>query len=123
MISIKLLGEVFGKKISEISTSDREARERGYLCINGIFVIFEDNRDIMINIYELADKCKEWAFKQGTSIRTARSFKVDGYLIELFQDYDPMFDTVDLKYSRYNESEIEGIFEACEFILDNKVAF
>ena len=65
------------------------------------------------NIYELANKCKEWARLKGRSLRSnpswddCKKYECDD------RDYDdmPMF-------IEYTEPEV--IFKACQWILDNK---
>lgn len=71
------------------------------------------------NIYELAYKCKEWAYSRGYTLqiiwmsRTKDKiwYEVDVWTIE------PMLNK---KRVSEEETEPEAIFQACQWILDNK---
>ncbi len=126
MISKELLSKLLNKKVTEVSTSDREARERGYHTISGIFIIFEDNRDVMINIYELAHKCKEWAFINGFVLSSYKQFEDDNepihWICEWYSNESKVcFECSSHEYSwKEASSEPAAIFKACQWILDNK---
>ena len=62
MISKELLSEVINKKIQHIVTDTKEIhyKIRSDVKTTEIAVYYE-NRWNIINIYELAHKCKEWA--------------------------------------------------------------
>ena len=68
--------------------------------------LFEANE--YINIYELANKCKEWAI--------SKCYEIVSYTegCEIFQTQ--LGETI--KYF-YAETEVEAIFLACEYILNN----
>jgi len=65
-----------------------------------------------INIYELAHKCKEWAFNNyGIDIKTSR--RTFGFVAKLgIGTHTNGQQTAD--------TEPEAIFKACQWILDNK---
>lgn len=105
MISKELLSEVLGlKRIDEIYIEDSVL----YFC--------ELNNGI--NIYELAHKCKEWAYKEGFIIDTG----FHKYYINQFKAncYGWVSSNINIK-QHFNEcTEQEAIFKACQWILDNK---
>jgi hypothetical protein len=113
MISKELLSEVFNKKVSEISTPERDARERGYLHISGIFIIFEDNRDVIISIYELAHKCKEWLKSKG--YMTVVYIHLDTVAVNICLDSKAVYWTPAMTVL----TEPEAIFLACQWVLEN----
>lgn len=77
---------------------------------------YEDDK---INIYELAHKCKEWAFKEGFVIRT---YYFDS---ARFENKKMCNATVGKRkigdvYTFCFDTEPEAIFRACEWILEQK---
>jgi len=67
-----------------------------------------------INIYELAHKCKEWAFEQGVEVVTyKRAYQTYRALPKGLKDIQTPEITED--------SEPEAVFEACQFVLDHKM--
>ena len=67
-----------------------------------------------INIYELAHKCKEWAFnKGGIDITSGKRLGLDGWECLVFIGVIPC-DCYEA------ETEPEAIFKACEWILENR---
>ena len=103
MISKKLLESVLDKEIASINIEEN------------ILNYIEDKVDYFeINIYELAHKCKEWAYKRGflywyensgLFIKIMYSCKVD-FVIDIGEYKKPF--------------EIDIDFKACQWILDNK---
>ena len=71
-----------------------------------------------INIYELAHKCKEWAFKYGKfQIYSGRfSDSCGRNCIATIKWYEGMWRSIDFTEAE----EHEAIFKACQWILDNK---
>jgi len=71
-------------------------------------ILFHTKNKTGINIYELAHKCKEWA-------------KNHGYLLYSVPDLC-IVKTFNLEYcvDFGLDTEIESIFRACQWILDNK---
>ena len=72
-----------------------------------------------INIYELAHKCKEWAFRQRYELRTSVRGVVDVYdHVNIDSVSGLMGEFIDC----HNEAdtEHEAIFQACERILKDK---
>ena len=92
--------------VIDIDTSDIADSKIGYLLDN--------NQWYFINIYELAHKCKEWAFKQGYSIvdgidtignKICYIMKCTGFAVDYY--YEQTINYVD-------------VFRACQWILDNR---
>ena len=111
MISKELLSEVLGKDAYPYDYA-QNGRVLRYAFFESI------NRKRYINIYELAYKCKEWAYKQGFVILSGHS----AYSIGLFfcsckgwlsENYDKQIEI-------NHKTEPEAIFQACQWILDNK---
>lgn len=72
-----------------------------------------------INIYELAHKCKEWAFEQGYELFSrilSNDHQMTGNCLVIRVESDP--ETV-LKITN-GSTEPEAIFLACNWILENK---
>lgn len=144
MISKELLSEVLGKDIlsariegkSAIYTVDYETEEDGELT----WIIAE----FFINIYELANKCKEWAlskkFQLHSGIHTIARPKEE-YYNKKSSDFNKciresywfaklkssIYVTTKLcqhesssDFLVYGASEPEAIFKACQWILDNR---
>ena len=109
MISKELLNEVLGYKAS-------------YIQIVGTKLCFSCHikGGSNINIYELAHKCKEWAF----------SYKFDFEIIRIknVKNYGKIFVRVHTIHTNQCngkefypfDREPEAIFKACQWILDNK---
>ena len=89
----------------------------------------DDNRveENNVTIYELAHKCKEWAIKQGYSLRSCihddgsheRYYSICDILKPLY-DSSCLFDTL-LKTTEAN-TELEAIFKAGQWILDKRIS-
>lgn len=78
-------------------------------CNNSIvYKISVYDREEEVNIYELAHKCKEWAFNKGYSISIHQS-EISGYIAEIHCGW-----SVTDFHSRF---EPEAIIKACEWVL------
>ena len=120
MISKELLSEVLEIEIKEI----------GKLVEDVLLSFRYPTHWGACNIYELAHKCKEWAFKKGYFVQSdfmevnIYPIEYDGCKMKLLQ----CFDIVPIDCDSYTEeeidsfphNEIEAIFEACEWILKEK---
>jgi len=74
--------------------------------------IFQD----VINIYELAHKCKEWAWLKGYYISSFKDFGFDTYFCKvLFNATAP-----ESGKSFNSDTEPEAIFKACEWIYSER---
>lgn len=87
----------------------------------------DDNRveENNVNIYELAHKCKNWAIEKGYCLRSCihdngsneRFYSICEVLTPSY-DSSSLFDI--LHKTTEANTEIESIFKACQWILDNK---
>ena len=73
--------------------------------------LFEANE--YINIYELANKCKEWALEHDCEPLSCIRSK-DRAICDIYSD------KYNCKFTHYADTEIKAIFKACQWILDNK---
>lgn len=112
MISKELLSEVL----------KQETRFIRYVANNTYEVHFEKPirlKYIIINIYELAYKCKEWAFNKGYELRTSTRGIIDVYDHIYINKEDGLTgEFIDCRQE--SDTEPEAIFKACQWILDNK---
>lgn len=97
MITKELLSAVFDKPVTLLRV------ENG----NEYYATVVHTEHGTINIYELANKCKEWAFIQGYALNSN------------FRGYCDICDTGFLEGFEA-ETEPEAIFKACEWILEIK---
>lgn len=104
MISKELLSEVLGVKIIDT-----------VIHSNGLVTFITEDDSNCINIYELAHKCKEWAYNQ--------SNREKGYCIKII-NYGK-YSTGGLigfpeSYIDEELQEYEIVFKLCQWILDNR---
>lgn len=100
-ISKELLSEVLNHTVILEIDIDFEDSKVGYLL---------DNKNwYFINIYELAHKCKEWAFKQGYSYLGNKG------LINIYSKTGTMVAITDKNVVNWFDIYID--FKACEWIL------
>ena len=121
MISKELLSEVLGlKKIESISTNLRQIQEGiyGHAKENEIAYLAK-NQWYLLNIHELAHKCKEWALKNEfwlkSSVNNITEFCEDEAYCDIL-DFEHSLDDFYLG----GDTEPEAIFKACQWILENK---
>ena len=103
MISNKLLSELYDIEVSRIIE----------LVDNNYEVTFANKKNgkwyNIVNIHELAHKCKEWAFDRGYTIWST----YQGYIT-----LKPLNDSYGIEFEE--DTEPEAIFKACEWILEQK---
>lgn len=111
MISKELFSEVLGKVYMLKHIPSEPSLIRWYA--NDFDVKHEIY--VSVNIYELAHKCKEWAFNNRYSI-LVDILGINNYQISMenLTNGKPVY----VKDS-YNTIEPEAIFKACQWILDN----
>ena len=107
MISKELLSEVLG--INDINLILDENNEINYTRYANIT---RGLRDVFINKYELAHKCKEWAFANGYYL-TIYNDAIDVVL----QSNCKILENVTNDNFMYDPNLV---FKACQWILDNK---
>ena len=127
MISKELLSEVLGEdfdKVAKINNAEffihlRGTELVGFVDQSRLQVACPRREDYMsINIYELAHKCKEWAFNKKNCNLNSGKHEVGeglriGYECEVTERYTQHYIT-----SSICETEPEAIFKACEWILN-----
>lgn len=120
-VSKELLIEVIKETITKHNMAFSEVLESCYIEDNNKLMInYKTTHGIIlgyiINIYELAHKCKEWAYKYHKIIinsrTTSKTKDINGYA-EIIKSCDYL-------YGDYADTEVEAIFKACQWILDNK---
>ena len=108
MISKELLSEVLKLNITYI--------ER---CNNSIiYKISVYDREEEVNIYELAYKCKEWALENGYVINSGATTSND-WCSTIYKVIKENPYIKELSHT-WEQTEVESIFKACQWILDNK---
>lgn len=115
MISKELLSEVLGYtpfKIDKIKQVDGVGLTLILLNQDGTVRSYQ-------NIYQLAHKCKEWAYTQGYILFS--KIRLNSSLASCYFDTMGKHDYEDGYHNDFRaESEPEAIFKACQWILDNK---
>lgn len=122
-ISKELFENVMGIKLGNIHNTEQE------LLVTNEVAMFTDILKTYklgypidtINIYELAHKCKEWAFNNGYELRNGRDIDVKEelcYFCEYKQERQLDYSNSDYFLA---ETEPESIFKACQWILDKKI--
>jgi hypothetical protein len=109
MISKELLSEVLGFDVYECVFGSGQA---GNTSKNVINAVRENGTGVIINIHELAHMCKEWAFNSfGISISSGIVEDGKEWWCGIGID-----NTIDF----YADTEQQSVFEACQWILENK---
>ena len=113
--SKELLSEVLDIKVVEVYKirSNPNFKDNTLLHrIEGCAVLFT------INIHELAHKCKEWAYKNKFIIETGFTTSGDWFYTVLeVKDTSPYVAEVK---TNWGITEPEAVFQACQWVLDNK---
>jgi hypothetical protein len=105
MISIELLSKVFGFKVVDVKNP----------IGNLIIVYFDNDSDISYNIYELAHKCKKWAWDNGYEIVSLKN------RVEVWdKSAENCLHTITNLTQSDEVFDIFYDFKACQWILDNK---
>ena len=100
----ELLSEVLGIDVNEVKGIEANTPICG--CVHS------DGWYDEINIYELAHKCKEWAFDKGFVLK---SYKKQG---ALSGTYHYAIDINENVAEWLSNTEQEAIFKACEWIME-----
>ena len=117
MISKELLSEVLNVE------NERISKKVDRFCfptenIIAVSYYMEDGWQ-HLNIYELAHKCKEWAISKGYDILSGG---LEASLYSCYIDYSDKRYTLQMTplHHEFANTEPEAIFEACQWILDNR---
>ena len=118
MISKELLSAVLGISLQNIRYNDT----------TNLYKIFKEDlfnwgdgsygrwSNLEVNIYELAHKCKEWAYSQGYILFS--KIRLNSSLASCYFDTMGKHDYEDEYHNDFRaETESEAIFKACEWIL------
>jgi hypothetical protein len=112
MISKELLSRVLELNIILVDTKYTETTKR-------IRYVTSDNNDYYIDVYNLAHKCKEWAFEKGYELRTSIRGIIDVYdHIYIHKEDGLTGEFIDCRQEA--DTEVEAIFKACQWVSDNK---
>ena len=109
-ISKELLSDVMGihiyrrKKVAQTSVIRYEFDNMG------------ERRDSFINIYELQNKCKEWAFNNKKEVTSGLTEATVFY--QVFDTHYEVWRSVDKEFEA--PTEPEAVFKCCQWILENK---
>ena len=112
MISKELLSEVLELTSENVFIKEIETRNNDieYLCNVGGWNL--------LNIYELAHKCKEWASINSYALESSIHMQPKRSSIAGCQIHW-RYETEDLPYVEA-DTEVEAILKACEWIMENK---
>ena len=107
--SKELLSEVCGENVKDVELWENNS------------IRYFAPKDYILNIYELAHKCKEWAFDKGYIIEAGvhPTIKKDRSDRDYF--YKITTDRGQILVSKFDEiikTEPEAIFKACELVLE-----
>ena len=115
MISKELLSEVINIKIEDIIDLKMFGKDLKYyekcllkFCYDGRLSKHKDSICKSINIYELAHKCKEWAYNKGYEIVSL------AHMIRIYKNGYEVY------YTNSTLFDLDMFFKACQWILDNK---
>jgi len=130
MISKKLLSEVLNTNVVNIVTDTKKMRYNldGSVSDNDKIIMYLDTKWHKINIYELAHICKEWAFDNKYVIGSIPKITESTWkkcAVNLTHFYLACKDRAIYKEQGdggwFTEpTEVESIFKACEWILNNR---
>lgn len=111
IISKELLSEIYAFKVQRII--DIGIDDVTYqIDFNGLR---RGRKYDIINIYELAHKCKEWAYNKGYCILSSFAYT------QLENDDEQIMLTFGTRFQDIEvNSEAEAIFKACQWILENE---
>ena len=113
MISKELLSEVLGIGVYQSIRKDEYAYNDIKLNIINTELLYD-----YVNIYELAHKCKEWALENGYVINSGATTSND-WCSTIYKVIKENPYIKELSHT-WEQTEVESIFKACQWILDNK---
>lgn len=101
------------KLLSEVLDIAEQTINKVYINYNKIIITFyaspvDGIKEVEINIYELAHRCKEWAFNEFGYVLQSSYWGEDDNAVCIFAMHDLEF---------HGKTEYDAIFKACEWIL------
>lgn len=115
MITLKLLSVILNENVLSVDFAKEGDRGQS-LSKNQLIIVCVKEGQIphryFLNIYELAFKCKEWAFSNGYEFVVRRN------IIELFDLNKQVY--VYGEFELDNGFNPDAIFKACEWILEDQ---
>jgi hypothetical protein len=117
MISKELLSDVLGYRVSKSYIDDTQDVQYVDVFLEGDDTGIYDS----INIYELAHKCKEWAWSLHPSslfIGTVKEEIKWCCFVSFGVSIQPIYN--ETRKTFYESTEPEAIFKACQWIVENK---
>ena len=119
MVSKELLAEILDLELVEnvqinwqnINEIVYTTKPAGETISEMVEEVYSNSRWRCVNIYELAHKCKEWAFNKGYTLVVFKTLGYTTYAVEIHDesDYIELIDSF--------TTEPDAIFKACEWIL------
>lgn len=112
--------------LSEVLFDGKYKLEIDEIVADGTIILVRDEEELeineFINIYELAHKCKEWALNQGYILESLINRScVMGSNYEYFASVKIHKETNSMVVHNIHENtEIEAVIKACQWILDNR---
>jgi hypothetical protein len=129
MISKELLDKVMHIDLLRHDTKYKYVDASGKISDSSIILNYKTSsgalKGYVLNIYELAHKCKKWANNLGFNIITEK-VKANGYFSyvvktdKALEDFGYMQQIEVVNYNPHNKTEPEAIFKACEWILSKQ---
>lgn len=113
IITKELLRRVLPKETQNLSDSFS-------FTINEDYIEFSDDGEMQFEycIYKFAFKCKEWAFNNGRYVLESKSYSVKNYKFTKGAFCYTHFPMDGMGNSHWANTEVEAIFKACEWILN-----
>ena len=124
-ISNLLLNEILKSPVEIINIGEFKCmiRNSTYFDNEQMGIVYRylyGNREIrFISLYEIAFKCKEWAYRRGFCIYSGYSKNSINLCIAELNGW--ICETLDFKMIFNSNSEIEAIIKACEWILEKEI--
>lgn len=109
ILNKEVLSEILGVSVTDVATDiifiqnfiRRDARD------NDIYYSTIDGEGHLINVYELAFKCKEWAKTKGKGFKSG----------VFYNEYIARIDGADVYFIA--QTELDAIFKATKWVYDN----
>ena len=117
MITKELLEAIFSRKVKLMPENTSLNPRR----IDIVYMLDNQNsksRVKAINIYELANLCKEWAYRYGYEIASYKLQDIHNKPYRCILAHNNLQLNRDMRYGFYADTEPDSIFLGCEYILE-----